>query len=288
MTCREAFCAIARGCLQDLAANEEAAHAGDAEAVHQTRIALTRLRAARAFFSPVVHAAEWSRLRRELKWLNRHLSKARDLDVAIERLAPDSEQAPQDGAPDRTWQKAWNASRGQLKRALRSHRYRTLVHDMSAWIERTGETPADPTPPRKNHPSSLLAYSFRRLDRWHGKLLKQGRRLESMSTSQRHRFRKRGKRLRYAIEFFGSLLPPNSLPDAEALLTSLRRIQKSLGQLNDVEQGLAIAVALAGSARDDATELPAPLLPSRKAGKRLIKATMRTLRDMEKTAPFAT
>ena len=50
------------------------------------RIALTRLRTAILFFSPMVDDPERTRIRDELKWLNAQLGSVRDLDVAIERL----------------------------------------------------------------------------------------------------------------------------------------------------------------------------------------------------------
>ncbi len=87
LTCQEAFCAIARGCLDDLAANQQATCEGDREALHQMRIALTRLRAVRSFFSSFIPSSEWSPLKGEIKWLNKHLSRARDVDVALERLS---------------------------------------------------------------------------------------------------------------------------------------------------------------------------------------------------------
>ena len=50
------------------------------------RIALTRLRTAILFFSPMVADSQRTQIRDELKWLNAHLGAVRDLDVAIERL----------------------------------------------------------------------------------------------------------------------------------------------------------------------------------------------------------
>jgi inorganic triphosphatase YgiF len=54
MPCDTAFRVVARGCLWDLTANQQTACQGDPEAVHQMRIALTRLRTAISFFSPMV------------------------------------------------------------------------------------------------------------------------------------------------------------------------------------------------------------------------------------------
>ena len=86
MACDTAFRIIARHCLEDLAANQPATCQTDPAALHRMRIALTRLRTAIVFFSPVVSDPEREQIRRELKWLNSHLGGVRDLDVAIERL----------------------------------------------------------------------------------------------------------------------------------------------------------------------------------------------------------
>ena len=75
-----AFTLIARACLRQLLANESAAKKRNAEALHQMRIALRRLRAAISLFSTVVSDARVEAIKAELKWLGRELSPARDLD----------------------------------------------------------------------------------------------------------------------------------------------------------------------------------------------------------------
>src|SRR5512141_1301708 len=84
MACDTAFRVIARRYLGELTANQEATCKGDPTALHQIRIALTRLRTAIWFFSPMVADSQRTKIRDELKWLNAHLGAARDLDVATE------------------------------------------------------------------------------------------------------------------------------------------------------------------------------------------------------------
>src|SRR6185503_4567996 len=72
------------GCVADIKAHHRGACAGEAEAVHQIRVAVTRLRAAVAFFAPIVVDAEWLRLKKEIAWLNGPLGAARDSDVVVE------------------------------------------------------------------------------------------------------------------------------------------------------------------------------------------------------------
>lgn len=286
MTCQDAFRAIARGCLDDLVANQEAACEGDREALHQIRIALTRLRAARSFLSSFIPSSEWSRLKGELKWLNKHLSRARDLDVAQKRLPSVDDPRPHAQSLGRIWRKTWDDSHRQLRQVLHSSRYRILVHNASVWVENGKKSSAGPQSPTDRHSSSLRAYSVRRLDRWYKKLLKEARSLQDMNASQRHRLRIKSKRLRYALEFFGQFLPSKSLPRVKALLKSLRKIQKCLGQLNDAEQGRSIAITLAKSTRGDAARWNSLFPTGRKVEKRIIKDAALTFRQMAELKPF--
>ena len=232
MTCQEAFRAIARGCLDDLAANQPATCEGDRDALHQMRIALTRLRTTRSFFCSFIPFSEWSNVKGELKWLNKRLSQARDLDVALKRLPSIDHTRPQARSLDRVWWKTWNTSHQKLSRALYSRRYRILLRDISIWIENGNKSAGSLKPS-----SSLATYSARQFDRWYKKLIKKSRVLEDMSASQRHRLRIKSKRCRYALEILGQLLPSNSHARARELLESLRKIQKTMGQLNDAGQG---------------------------------------------------
>lgn len=281
MTCRDAFGAIARSCRDDLLANQAAACQGDPEALHQMRIALTRLRTARSFFSPFMSSAEWSHLRGELKWLNKHLSKVRDLDVALKRLPPDETSGQRPQSLGRIWQKTWDASHRQLKRAIISRRYRTLTHDISVWIENETQSPVHPQQPTSRHSPSLTTYAVRRLHRWHKKLLKMSDTIEEMNASQRHQLRIRSKRLRYAIEFFGSLFSGQDMSKLKALLKSLRKIQKCLGHLNDAEQGRSIAINLAAVDRNNGARWHSLFQTDRKTLRRLIKTVTLAFRQME-------
>lgn len=280
MTCQEAFRAIARGCLDDLAAIRQATCEGDPEALHQMRIALTRLRAARTFFSSFIPSSEWSTVKGELKWLNKHLSRARDLDVMLARLLSADDKSPKQSL-GRVWQKAWSTSHRELSLAIRSKRYRILLRNMSIWIENGKKSSGDPQPS-----SSLATYSACRLDRWYKKLIKKSRALETMNSSQRHRLRIKGKRLRYALEMTEQLLPTQSQVKVQEFLKSLRKIQKHLGKLNDAAQGHAIANTFIEPTQDNGKRWRSPFQASRKANKRTIKAVALTFRQMAELKPF--
>src|SRR5450755_1607456 len=105
MPCDTAFRIIAQRHLKKLSASHEATCKGDPTALHEMRIALTHLRTAILFFSPMVDDSRQPQISDELKWLNGQLGAVRDLDVAIERLRKINRQQPQT-APDPV---SWNA-----------------------------------------------------------------------------------------------------------------------------------------------------------------------------------
>src|SRR5271154_1319462 len=79
MACDTAFRVVARRHLDALNANHAATCNSDPGALHQMRVALTHLRTAILFFSPMVHDAVRDEVRDELKWLNSELGAVRDL-----------------------------------------------------------------------------------------------------------------------------------------------------------------------------------------------------------------
>lgn len=217
----------------------------------------------------------------EFKWLNKHLSLARDLDVSLRRIQRAHAPQPQTHRLDQAWRQAHDISHRHLNRALRSKRYRTLVHATAIWLAKGNELPADPKAVVERKTSSLATYSVRRLSQWYKKLLKESRTLKEMNRNQRHRLRIRSKRLRYALEFFRSLFPSEYRSKSKVTLECLRKIQKHLGQLNDMEQGRSIATTLTKSARGDFAGLRSPFPTGRKIEKRMIKVTLRTFRQMQ-------
>src|SRR5215468_6654089 len=94
MACDTAFRIVARRHLDALSANHEATCRGEPIALHQMRVALTHLRTAIKFFSPMVDDAVRNEIRDELRWLNGELGSVRDLDVAFERVEELNKKQP--------------------------------------------------------------------------------------------------------------------------------------------------------------------------------------------------
>jgi CHAD domain-containing protein len=248
MACDTAFRVVARRYLDDLSANHEATCTGDPVALHQMRIALTRLRTAIVFFSPMVADTRRARIRDELKWLNTHLGVVRDLDVAIERLKTVDKRQPQASDYTRSLNEKSAQRHRALARALRSARYRRLFESTSDWIENGPWSTSKRKQAAKERASPIAAYSAGKLARWQKRLLKKSRRLLKMDAEKRHQLRLLNKKLSYSIESVEDLFADSRFLGQQTALKHLRKAQRSLGQLNDDAKGHSLAVALQ---RDD-------------------------------------
>jgi CHAD domain-containing protein len=276
MACEAAFRAAATHYLRQLTAQHEATAAGDAEALHAMRVAMTRLRTTISLFSPMIEGDQQMRLAAELKWLRAHLGIVRDLDVALERLAK-----IKTAINDRPWKQERAACQRHLTRALRSPRYRRLVRDLTAWIENGdwSRKRSKKAAGRRAQPAD--EYCADKLQEWRKKLLKKSRKLKELGTRKRHRVRLANKRLSYAIEAAEKLAPSSEAPACEAMLKVLRKAQKSLGQLNDNERRRELAIALGENGLDDSDLLLAP-----RQKKRLLRKATSAYDELAEVEPL--
>ena len=239
ITTARGFQDIGRDCLYQLVANVPAMRNRDAKALHQMRIALRRLRTAISLFAEVVHDQQMPQIKAELKWLGRELSPARDLDALLaEVMRPLRKQHP-DHRGLKNLQRGFSRQRlAEYKRAseaVSSARFRRLLLDTLAWIE-AGEwvtTTDDAARARRERP--VEKHAADQLARRRKKVRKRGRAIEQLDPIHRHRLRIQVKKTRYATEFFAGLFKRRKAARRGAkLLNALKRMQNSLGGLNDV------------------------------------------------------
>jgi CHAD domain-containing protein len=275
MACDTAFRVVARRGLADLTANHQATCQGRVTALHQMRLALTRLRTAIAFFSPMVADPERTQITAELKWLHRQLGVVRDLDVAIEYLRVSNKQALQLLPGDRLWNNRRKESHRHLARELRSARYRRLIKNVSDWIESGFWTARKGKQAARLRMSSIAEYSACKLARWQEKLLKKSRKLQGMSTNKRHRLRLLNKKLSYSMEFLDSLHRDRRFSKQPVALKHLRKAQKSLGRLNDDADRRSLAATL----KTDGIRASLPVLGAERE-KRLLRTAAEAYRKL--------
>lgn len=230
MIAREAFRIIAHACFSHFVRNADAVRGGEAEGIHQMRVGLRRLRAAISLFSDLLPGAETERIKTECKWLTDELAAAREIDVFVARLgsAASRRLAPRRGRKAIEREFALRRARAvrQIVRMLASDRFRALLVDLLAWIEEQRDSDKD---------GAIGNAAARILRQRVKKARRQGRDLGELSARERHRYRIRIKKLRYAIEFFETLFPGKRMRRSLARLSKrLKRIQDALGTLNDM------------------------------------------------------
>jgi CHAD domain-containing protein len=279
MACDTAFRVVAGHYLRDLTAHYPATCAGDADALHQMRLALTRLRTAIALFSPMVAGPQQTRLAAELKWLNAHLGVVRDLDVAIERLKEINKRHPR--ADHRSWSRERAESQRQLMRALRSAKYRLLIKSVSQWIEKGSWSTKRGKQAASQRACPVTEYTARKLMRWREKLVKKSRELQDIGIRKRHRLRLMNKRLSYAIEAVADLVSRSDTSGLQATLKLLRKAQRSLGQLNDDARCRSLATTL----RQNGDELSKMLLGPKRE-KQLIRTATAAYEKLAELKPL--
>ena len=97
-----------------------------------------------------------------------------------------------------------------------------------------------------------------------------------MTAERRHRLRLLNKKLTYSIDFFQDLCSDERLSRLQAGLKYLRKVQKSLGQLNDDANAHSLAAELHGEgARPDLYFL------SPKREKRLLRTATTAYRRLD-------
>lgn len=238
LDCATAFQKMTLGCVAAIKAHHSSACAGDAEAVHQIRVAITRLRAAVAFFAPIVVDAEWRRLKEEIAWLNGPLGAARDSDVVVEYARRKRYRAwAQDMIGEQLDQRQMRDHR-RLVRCLRSARTQRLVAAMAAWIR---QGPWLQRYKRRKHAGALQSYCAGELDRWHERLVRKGKRLKTLGGSRRHRLRIKAKRFRYMLEALSETVTLWGRDEFHHRHRPAKRLQRALGDMRDLERFAGLA-----------------------------------------------
>lgn len=239
LDCATAFQKVALGCVAAVKSHRVGACAGDAEAVHQVRVAITRLRAVVAFFASVVVDAEWLRLKAEITWLNGSLGTARDSDVVMEYARGERYREWVQQATDERLDRQRMQDRRRMVRSLRSARFEKFVAALERWVRQGAWLTRWQ---RRKKPVSLQCHCEAELDRWRRRLVRKGRHLETLEPSRRHRLRIKAKRFRYMLEALREIAPLRARLELGHLHGPAKRLQGTLGDLRDLERFADVAV----------------------------------------------
>jgi CHAD domain-containing protein len=198
----------------------------DSEFLHDLRVAVRRTRSLQRQFK-AVYPARLQHFREEFKRIQAVTGELRDLDVylldlpALKASLPERMQADLD--PLKTLLEAKRArALTATRRALKAQRTRDALTE---WGEFTRSAPRSE---RGVH--SLASH---RITRVYKQMVKMGKAIDDDSPAEDlHELRKVGKELRYLLEFFASLYPPEV---GKPFVKTLKGLQDQLGRFQDHE-----------------------------------------------------
>jgi CHAD domain-containing protein len=236
LTCAAAFRRLATRCLAEIATNQHAAGLGKVDAVHRMRVGITRLRATVSFFAPMTADNAWPALKEELRWLNRALGSARDVDVVVENLRHQRYRRLTVAGIEKDLERRSKQTRSRLSRTLHSARFRRFLTSASAWIDHGPWIVRADARSVSQQEQPIGSFCERRIARWHRKLMRDGSKLTEMKEDQRHRLRIRAKRLRYMLEMLSTVCPDRYLSPYGRMEKPIKHLQRSLGDLGDLKR----------------------------------------------------
>jgi CHAD domain-containing protein len=207
----------------------------DIEFLHDLRVAVRRTRALQRELKKVFPPGQLAKFRAEFKWVQRVTGPSRDLDVYLLEFDQFAEELPEPQRSHltllRTLLRERRASeRVQMEQALRSERGGTLFADWREFLERL------PGKPAHNRPSAATAIgevAAHRIQRVYRQMVRMGLEIDDGSPAEAlHDLRKKGKELRYLLEFFAPLFPSAV---TKPMVKTLKSLQDTLGRFQDRE-----------------------------------------------------
>ncbi len=219
------------------------------EAIHQTRVATRRLRAALRIFAPLFDAEPATRLQEELTWFAAELGEVRDREVLRTRLARAVDDLPAylvvgpvARRIDEVLLTELRQHAGALLATMRDERYRTLIQDLAHWRDQPHFTP------KADDPSDVLAEYVAAAEQKLAKRMKRAANTGNHTPAEQlHQARKAGKRARYAAEAAAPALGKR----ASAVAKRASRLQTLLGEHQDAIVATEVLRRIADQVADE-------------------------------------
>ncbi|MBK1716884.1 CHAD domain-containing protein [Thiocystis violacea] len=225
---------ILLGLVEVLEANVAGARSGrDSECLHDLRVATRRTRSALGQIKDLWPAERVLAYQERFTWLQRVTGPMRDLDVYLLAFDGYRESLPDSLRPRLEPLRDFLISSQERERlvlaeTLDSSEFQSLMRDWRAFLT----APASTDPVAANAGRPIKAVADERIRRLVKRVRREGRAIDRDSPpTQLHELRKSCKKLRYLIEFFGSLHPQEEI---RAILKPLKRLLDQLGAYQDL------------------------------------------------------
>lgn len=264
MSVEDAYQHILRSCIDQIsAARMVCLTSADNEGPHQLRIGFRRLRTAFKLFRPVLDPRRTGTLDQQASRYAAAAGALRDLDVLSDEItAPLASHAPEGiNIPLLLEQlgKDRQATRLELTAELASAAFNGFLLDLASHCETAGWRKEEDARQADRLAEAVTAFASEAIGKRWRKVQSYGRRLDTLSRTERHDMRKALKKFRYGLEFFACLFPGES---RKTFLKHLKNLQDVFGYLNDV----AMAERLA-------TLTPGPVKTAGKTAGKTVRAT---------------
>jgi triphosphatase len=234
-TAGEVAFAVLRRHFAVMLAREPGVRLGEVpEELHDMRVATRRLRSALKLYGDFLPKRA-ARYERDLRYVGDALGEVRDLDVQLGRLAVPAEDRGVCGIIAAIEGRRREA-RERMLEVLDSRRYERFARDFAGTLRR-GHSPSPP--------GSILDVAPDLVRRRHRKVRKAAARISAASPPEDfHDLRKKGRRLRYALESLGDVYGK----PAQKMVVRFKELQDDLGEHQDaaVAAELLEEMALAG------------------------------------------
>jgi CHAD domain-containing protein len=227
---------IARRLLEVIALNLPGTLADvDSEFLHDLRVAVRRSRALQRELAGVFAPEPLRAFRDGFRHLQAITGATRDLDVQLLEFADLAAALPESEAADVVplrWllEDHLRVARAAMVRELGSERTTALLHNWGEILD--GLVDSDEAG-RPDAARPVADVAGERIAKVYARMVKMGRRIGDDSPAEAlHDLRKKGKELRYLLEFFASLYPAEVV---KPMVASLKGLQDVLGRFQDRE-----------------------------------------------------
>lgn len=235
--------------LEVIKANEAGIRADiDPEFLHDFRVAIRRTRSALSQVQEIFSAKVTERFRQDFSILGSFTNQLRDLDVYL--LAENDYKSLLPANMRQDINPLFDLLRSRRSQALQdvitfmdSAEYTRILQDWQDFLAApiTEEVEGEEQPPA-NAAVTIIKLSSRRIRRWYWRVIEDGNDLVSNpEDTLMHALRIKCKKLRYLIEFFESLYPPDKV---SVLVSQLKKLQDNLGEFNDLSVQQAYLINL--------------------------------------------
>ena len=227
----------------------------DSEFLHDYRVALRKLRSLLSLLKGVFELGEVTRLKEQLGAVMRTTNGLRDLDVYLLRRAEYYRLVPPSthGGLQLLFDDLGRQRRDEHKRVagvMAGKAYKRRMADIGKLLLAGDGLKAGPLAQATSRDAAarLILKRYRRV-------CKVGRRLDHTTPDESiHELRIHCKKLRYLMEFFGSLFAEE---EVRGLVRALKQLQETLGSFNDLSvQQRFLATLLAGEGSGGARAVP--------------------------------